>query len=604
MNEEKYYVLKTSGTYSNALEAYGLAELLQRINNEETEILVEDKGTCYELTVKNHERLDIKYFNLFPYLKKEKDIDVEGRIPRYIDIKEEKERNKRFAEFRNSIRQQKEEAKKKGGENVKHILKELDKKIEESELKPREDWDIIHGTEANVLKAIDTYNKIYLNLFNNQESFDKIVDCILKLYETPEDNSDKINKEIAKYKKNKVLSNISNVDSLQMYNPSMVKGAHSPKANKIKSEAKDGLWLREYMKIAGSYNSMIMKSIKINSKIYDYKIYVLDFNRFFWDRDKRQYIFNKFKLSLRGNTSIKLDINSILLLTKRLIEYHNTYVTENTTHRRRYKPKDEVNGFYTTYFKNMGNASSPSNISYLELPTFIELETHNDGADWIKIIEEHLNIINNIKISASKNDETGSIIPMLQDYRMFLTTGDINYFFDFATGYSVFLMQQVIEGNNYVRPFTIKNMEVLLMKYDQEKFGDILNNEGFKNIAKAIRLSTISEQYAKARGNQNYEIRYGLAQDLIRKSAYKGEFIKFLSEFTVSYNQETARHAEKKKDVRRQTIKQQDIEDIIKLIDEYDDSSLIGRMLCAFGYSLDRKSEDKENVADTLEQED
>lgn len=602
MAEDKYYVLKDSGTYSNALEAYGLAELLRRINSPAAEIRIDNSGVFYEVTVKNPNKIELKYFDLFPYIKtkakktnKEEGDEgknqIEDRISNFIDMEEEKAKNKRFNEFIRSISDQKREIRKNPGDRANEILSALDKKINDYEEKPRSDWDII--TSISVLKAIDTYKKIYVNLFQNKEAFKEIIDNILELYSAPVDNREKIRKNMSQLKKSKVLKDVKDADCLQLFNPSMVKGAHSPKANSITPKAKEGFWLNECIKILGSYSSMVMRGVKVSSKDSDNKIYVFDVNRLIWDADKKREIFNKFKSSLRGYTSIKLDINSLLILTEKLIRYHSAYEETTNIFRRKYRPKDEINGFYAVYFKNMGNASSPTNISYLEMPGFIELESNDDAQAWLSIIQEHLSIINNIKIAITKQDETGSIIPLLQAYRMFLTTGDIGYFFDFVSEYSVFLMQQIIKENYYVRPLTSKNMEVLLMKYDK-KLGSILQNEGFKNIAKAIRSSTISEQYAKSKGKQNFEIKYGLAQDLIRKSAYKDEFIMYLSEFVVSYNQETARSAEKNKKARRATIKQQDLEDIVRLIDEYEDSSLIGRMLCAYGYSLDRKSDEQE----------
>ncbi|EYE89417.1 hypothetical protein Q428_02915 [Fervidicella metallireducens AeB] len=604
MVDEKYYVLKDSGTYSNTLETYGLAELLTKINSSESKVFIEDKGMYYEITVNNPQRVEITYFDIFPYLKtkekkekqKDKDIldndNIEKEITNYIDIEEEKIRNKKYSEFVKSINQQKNEARKKENPETESTLNQFDKKIKEYEDKPRNDWDVIMS--VSILKAIDTYKNIYINLFRNKENFKVLVDCILELYKTPDENRDIIKKKLNQYKKNKVLVDIKEAASLQLYNPSMVKGAHSSKANGITPKAKDGFWLNECMKILGSYNSMIMKQVKVSSKDSDNKIYVFDVNKFNWDIEKKKAIFNEFKTNLKGYTSIKLDINSILLITKQLIKYHSSVVEKASAYRRKYRPKDEVKGLYSVYFKNMGNASSPVNISYLELPGFIELESSKDADDWLSIIDEHLNIINNIKISLNKQDETGSIIPLLQDYRMFLTTADINYFFNYVSAYSSFLMQQISKENYFVKPFTQKNMEVFLMKYDK-KFSDIFENEGFKNIAKAIRASTISEQYAKSHGKQNFDIKYGLAQNLIRKSAYKDELITYLSEFIVSYNQETARYAEKNKGIRRTTIKQQDLEDIVKLIDEFEDSSLIGKMLCAYGYSLDRKKDGKED---------
>lgn len=625
MNEKKFYVMKESGTYSNALEAYGVTELLARINSLGSKLLIEDKAQYYEITLLNPQTEITTYFDLFPYIKTKekkgkkkeeknkkpdseeveqevsKDMPVmESEIQNYIDYEEEKLKKERYNEFVKSILTQKRELRKQNNAEFAKLISALDKKITEYEEKPRDDWDIISG--INLLKAMDTYKKIYFNLHKNKKEFLKLLNLIFELYGSFEDSTDTIKQKLNKLKRSKTIVSVKDTDCLQIFNPSMVKGAHSPKPNSITPKPKDGFWLKECMKIIGSYNGMIIKNIKVSKKTLDTKAYVIDINKIEWD--KRRTIFKELKSALKGITSIRLDINSILIVTKRLIENHSEFVERRKVFLKKYRPKNEIKGLYIAYFKNMGNASSPSNISYLELPEFIEIDSFERANTWLDIIDEHLSIIRGTKISADRTDESGSILSILQEYRQFLTTGDIDCFFKFISLYSIFLMQQIAKGNYYTRPFKTKLMEVFLMEMDK-KFGNILKNQGFRNISRAIRKSTISEQYAKSRGEQLYEIKYGLAQDLIRKSDYEEELIAFLSEFIVSYNQETAKFAEKNKDKDklRPTIKQQDIDDLISLIDEYG-SSIVGRLLCAYGYTLERRSEEPgDNEQDSVEDE-
>jgi hypothetical protein len=591
MTDKKYYVLKESGTYSNALEAYGLAELILGLTHQKAKVSIIDKGIYYELNVKDMELSEIKYFDLFPYLKKKDDKEaIEKGIKNYIDLDEEKERKNRYNDYLKKINEERKKI--KNLPNAKPILAELDKKIEDYEDKPIREMDIITG--VNQFKALDMYKKAYFNLYSNKDSFQNIIDVVLKLYSDTTNNIEEAKATILDLKKKKKIKDIKEVNSLQLYNPSMVKGAHPSKSNDITPEPVDGFWLQECLKIAGSFNAMVIKPVQIAKQKWDNKIYVFDVNNLDWDKSKK--IFNEFKRFLKGNTSIRLDINSILLTSKELIQHREEYKSSKSF-LKKYRPHDEIKGFYAVYFKNMGNANSPTNISFLELPLFIEINSYKDAKDWIEIIDEHLKIINNIRNSISDQDEIGNIISLLQTYRQFLTTSDIDYFYDFIGQYSIFLMEQIAKKNYFTKPFSEKLMEVFLLKTDN-RISEILQNQGFRNIAKAIRKSTISEQYAKSKGQQMYDIKYGLAQELLRKSAYKEDLIEFLSEFIVSYNQETARMVEKNKGKARATIKQQDLEDLVKLIDEYDNPSLIGKLLCAFGYSLDRKEKEDEPVED------
>lgn len=123
---------------------------------------------------------------------------------------------------------------------------------------------------------------------------------------------------------------------------------------------------------------------------------------------------------------------------------------------------------------------------------------------------------------------------------------------------------------------------------NEPRFSEIVENEGFRAIATAIRSSTVIPQYQKARGEKPlYEIRYGLGQELKRKAAYKHEFITALSGFLQAYNQENAQKAENQAQ-RRKNVRTGDIEDIVQLVDKFG-SEVVCNLLVAFGYARDPK---------------
>jgi hypothetical protein len=123
----------------------------------------------------------------------------------------------------------------------------------------------------------------------------------------------------------------------------------------------------------------------------------------------------------------------------------------------------------------------------------------------------------------------------------------------------------------------------------------ILENEGFQNVATAIRQSTVNPQRAKVSGNRVYDIRYGLGNDLKRKANYNDEFIQTLTDFMHSYNQENVQIEESYKGnppFRRRQLTTTDIAEIITLVDEYG-AKTIGNMLVAFGYArIPREADD------------
>lgn len=587
MYQDKYYVTKSSNTFSDMLEAIGLSYFLQRLMEEEDlKIRIKDKGMYYELKLSVPIDEDVveyaEYFNLFKYVKTKSDKKQLDSVD-FIDYEEENKKKKQYDDIVN---------------NAKENRKELIAKLEEEGLKPDDEWFLI--SSVNALKGLSTYQKLFLNVYKNKTIFKEIVKLILELYSSPINNESNVKKKLKKLQKEKILKDISNVNSIQLINPDKVKGANSAKSRSMKSGPIGAFWLREYLKIGGIFKSMVIKNVKINNRTWDTKAYVIGVKQL--DFNKLQIIYNRFSNNLKGITAVKLDIFSLLYLCTLLIQYKKEFDEENTQITSMYNIRSYITGFYTVYYKNMGNASSPTNISFLELPDFITVDSKEKGLEWIDILNEHMDIIRNIKISAQQQDETGLVLSILQRYRHFLTSSSLNVFLDFIIEYCVFLMQQIDKKNFYVRPFTKKNMEVFFMNVDKN-YGEVLQNKGFQNIAKAIRNSTISAQYQKSRNDNSikYPIKYGLAQDIKRKAPYKDELIEYISDFISWYNAETARIAERnpnllKEGKIRATVKYQDIEDFISLLDDGKYSSnVIGKLLCAYGYSLDRKENDNDN---------
>ena len=116
-----------------------------------------------------------------------------------------------------------------------------------------------------------------------------------------------------------------------------------------------------------------------------------------------------------------------------------------------------------------------------------------------------------------------------------------------------------------------------------KKLGAILEDEGFRAVATAIRKATVSAQAMNSMNRQDYrEIRYDLLPELHRKRTLdKAAFVEALSSFISSYNSENARRREIKKQAPANVTTEQ-FASVIGLIDEHG-ASLVGVLLCAYG---------------------
>lgn len=113
----------------------------------------------------------------------------------------------------------------------------------------------------------------------------------------------------------------------------------------------------------------------------------------------------------------------------------------------------------------------------------------------------------------------------------------------------------------------------------------IVESEGFKNIAGAIRQSTVIPQNDKANGRPHYEVRYGLGRDLVRQSQYRDRFIADLSDFLFKYSAENSQAKETHPELRPRTnVHVDDIRELLELMDRFD-PDLIAKLLVAYGYA-------------------
>lgn len=136
----------------------------------------------------------------------------------------------------------------------------------------------------------------------------------------------------------------------------------------------------------------------------------------------------------------------------------------------------------------------------------------------------------------------------------------------------------------------------------EPKLSAILEDEGFRNIAYAIRMSTLVPLYV-GRGKSRFDIRYGLGQELKRHAQYADEFAQALGDFMQNYNDETMRvHERTKGSARRKMITTQDIEAVVKLIDRFG-SKTVCNLLVAFGYARDPRERSEDEAAMTGESE-
>lgn len=569
---KEFYIDKKSGTYAETLEAYGLAKLVNEVmvrrNIGGGKVIIYDKGLYYHIDTSvgiNLGKLDnLKYFQVVKFLKNKHETKIphgilESDIFNYPAQKAEQDR---YKEEYTSIDKNSEFTIEQRIKAKKELAK---KKLLKFGLSLDAEYDVYRQLISN---PYPLYTKLYKNFYDNQSKFPLLINEIFTYYSglpiPPRDFKLVEERPTAQ----------------QIFNPNQGKGLNKNKANNASMGNLKGHWVSETMKISGALSFMSVQYIKVGSS-YDLKIYVPEFNNI--QLSKASEIFKEFKRNIKSADPVKLDILNIIDFVSHFIKKSPEY--------REGKVRNTIQGFKMAYQKDLGQNRAIANIAYITTPDFIEYQTKKEEKEWLSILEELRSIISGIK-------EMGDSIKGLQNFRDFLGSSRMStfsYFAKFSYWYAAFLMKSLEDEKFYVKPFQILTLIKLYKHMDtkEKKLISIIQTDGFQSVARAIRKSTVSLQYTP-KDSRQFEIRYGIAQQLQNKSKSKEDLATFVGEFIGIYNAETARNAEKNggKSI-RSNVKDADLIEFYQILDEYP-SRLVGALLASFGFALEKKKIDSD----------
>lgn len=586
MYQSAYYVDKTTDTFADVLLAYGVASLLERLlqaNVGETTVRVQDAGSVYVITLENpieegFEEID--WFCDLPFLQTGKKKPPDGWPGTVVDYDAERERRAEYFEAR---RQLSREAKRPSA-----TVEEFPELAAVQALELRPDWDIL--AQINQMGAISTYSKVLTAWYKCRACFPELLRLLLVLFSTTPNDVDGAMAAWRALKKQNGLKGGDTVTSVQVLNPSMGKGVNRPKSDGAhRLDNPDSFWPLEFLKFWGMRRAGAPRIIKPPNPAsgrspQNRKTYVLRPVNITLDTHDK--IYRAFNRAMWRDTAVKMDVLAALRYIAVFLD--QWLAGQLADVRWGEEPGDYVAGMATAFYKDMGSAVVVLNLSEIALPRWMKVETPEQGRAYRVLIEEHWQIVGGLQ------ERNADEYRLLQVYRNFLSGHDLDAFFTFAAGYATLVMSRIEQ----VYRFTTTNLEVLVMGHN-EKLKPILDNPGFRNIAAAIRRSTVIPQYFKAKGQKwPYNVRYGLGADLLRQAAYPDRFIQTLSKFLHDYNRETMQIYERYKGNlprywRRSRVTTEDIQQVVELIDEYG-SQIVANLLVAFGYAREPREPELE----------
>lgn len=382
------------------------------------------------------------------------------------------------------------------------------------------------------------------------------------------------------------------LSATQIVNPEQGKGANRTKADALSIGGQESFWLLEYFKFVGLYEAALPRTVQGTK---DRKTYVVVPAPNGINLDWHTKIFRQFQKEFWSGNAISMDIQAVLRYTAAML---TQWQAAQVSRGRRRRVSDFVDGFIVATYKDLGSAVAMMNIAMIRLPDWIEWPKSVERAKHLaEVIREHQSL------TRALDEKKGEEEYLLRAYRDFISSRDpaLHAFFNFTQSYAGHVIRK-LSRRERAPQLLIEHVETIIMANDERRqaagmlpLKPILDTPGFRRVATAIRQSTVEPQYRKVRGDDNpYEVRYGLADELRRRSRDNREFIQALSEFLQKYSQENGLVMERLKDKpyrRRIPISTDDIVQVAELVDIYN-APTVANLLLAFGYAREARTTD------------
>lgn len=566
IGEQSITVFKKTGTYAETLLVYGLAYLIglafRSDGDGDSGVVIEDTGPSYQIKLPRlFTKEDLKKIPVGPHYPYVKLKSQDEGFPGAVDYDAERQKELQFRQTRDGL--------------IKQYGVRIPPELADQLNNIRSDRNFPIFKAIRALKGFDAYNAPWPNLLSmNKKDFYELIETGIQGLVT--DSKPNVNKRGVK-------SSLK-ASTVQVFNPSAGKGINRLKADGtslagLPRHHSDGFFA-EWMRFIGINRGAF--AALFGKKGEHAKIYVISPRRI--SAGTASEVRDRFWKKASGHGPVARDIMGSLGVAEALVEC--SIEEPGAFHLLLGKrPRDLLAGLHVAFFRSLGQAKGLANLSFIGLPGWFSVLKRKDADDFLSIIKEHRWCLT--PLDENKGDE----LSLLEQYRLFLSSDDLYVLLNFLGSWASHLIRtgQEKDVRRRARQFHQDNLRRLIVGMEKKLSEIVESSLGFKNLAAAIRLSTIYAQRYKGEKNA-FEIRYGLAQEWKRRAKFNTDFVVALCDFVNSYNAENYRYYEKQKSFsehprfKGKVISQQDLKEVIGLIDDHG-SELICLLLLAFGYA-------------------
>ena len=584
---EAFYVPKSYGTYSDTCLMLGLACLAEYAldaTGQKQGMQLIDEGICYQIQFNKPMDLSkiksVSYFDLFPIVAGAK--TKTEKIPKEIHY---------FSTVENS--------------QARSLFKTLPRKIREKwreDVPDPPDSRTQNGTILTSMRHDRNHNGLWEEAWKLREHFGELVSTTLEVFSDRDIVlQDSAVDSIAKTFKQKTGEKLpTQASAVKIYMPSSIQGINRVLADGIGSNSQKDAWLNLWLIAKGLFDFAVSERIKITDKTFDWRVVVLE-PRDISLNHYRSVLNDLRKKSLIGSGYgiARFDAELALRFSQEML---------NLSCKTSRKPK-LVSFFRGSHFGSKGQVYGLKDIFSLGLPNWIKVSSDETkkAIALHKVLAEHLSVVRSL-------DEKHTEI--LAAYRDFITGKELELFFPFQASYAEYVIKQLADlkaNNPYL--FSTEGLNTMVRNFKNKteeqdwSINEIIENPGFLRIAKAINQATVYAGKIQTKDGVkelDWQRNYGLAQRLSSHADSEKDFIRELTSFLISYENENVRLTEKLqkdgKKLYRVWTNKEDLDQVFSLIkDKRFGCSLVANLLVAYGYAKWSKKLSEEKPEDEFE---
>lgn len=544
---------KRSGTYAEALHAYGVAEFLRSLGAD-SDVVVSIRDDGYQYRVTCEPPLDItesaQPVAIYPFvaLTSAEGADKHGRVINYAEAQKQRAARK---EAKKAVRPKGRRSRGKTP-NTPELPGDIAESMEDL---AAHDPDITLIASLNMLDKADTIKR------GNQ-----LRDLFTTI--TPAEIAPALGQSEDK-------GNLCFLGMTlgQILNPGCGKGTNRAKPDGPRRGNIEGPQIYEWFKYGGLFGQMFVHRVPVGTKT-DLEVVVpipTDIAS-----DVAANVMKELRQGWVRGDSVKFDILAVLAYTALLVRHDPSFTRKRRANR-------IVSVLEIAYFKDLGGGKAVTGLYRLGIPGWFDVDGELAAKRFIECLEEHERCLRGLR-----EDRSDHIAALLQ-YRDFLSSENLLELADFLATYGEHAMKSWTSSDPRDRlvRFSTDKLALIFGGNPDMNFTEIIETPGFQNIARAIRQSTISELFWKSKNQQIYEVRYGLGQELRRRARKKEDFLAALSTFTQSYNEENARVRDGKNRPRRlrPDIGRDDLAEVVRILDSTANPESVALLLVGFGFA-------------------